>query len=170
VVRWIFSLADLSMICLPCWSVILDLLVQWLAFSYFTPSFPLFYSLWPSISTVSSAQLTFCPFCLNLRLLPYPRAKTPSTIVSKLWNFSTSSLSFSLICTTFHVSTSTDYAIISSCIHVAPSICSSYIILFSSSNYAIICIACSWRGSNLACLSCFFVCVVLNSVYNFFMS
>ena len=94
----------------------------------------------------------------------------PYIAFSKLWNFFTISFPFSLIYTTLSVSASTICVVISSCSIVAPYECSCAMLIFSSSRCAIICVSCFWRGSNWACLSCLFVCVVFNYVCKVFIS
>jgi hypothetical protein len=95
---------------------------------------------------------------------------TLCTSFSKLWKFSVSSFLFSFTCTTLSVSALTIYVVIYSCINVALFECSCTMLVFSSSIYAIICDACSWRGSNWACLYYLFIFVIFNSFYKVFIS
>jgi hypothetical protein len=95
---------------------------------------------------------------------------TPCTSFSKLWNFSTSSFPFSLICTTFFVSASTICSVIFSYSNDVPYECACAMLFFSSSSCEIICVYCSWRGSNWSCLSYLFIYVFFNSVCRVFIS
>jgi hypothetical protein len=94
----------------------------------------------------------------------------PCTTFSKLWNFSASSFPFSFTCTTLSVSASTICIVICSCSNVVLSECACAILVFSSSSSTIICVSCSWRGSNWACLSFLLIYIVFNSVCRVFIS
>jgi hypothetical protein len=85
----------------------------------------------------------------------------PCTTLSRLWSFSASSSPFSLMCATLFDSASTICDFISSYISVVLSSCACSLLVFSSSNHTIICVSCSWRGSNYACIYFFCVCTAL---------
>jgi hypothetical protein len=94
----------------------------------------------------------------------------PCTTFSKLWNFSVSSFPFSFTYKTLFVSALTICVVICSCRNVVLFECACTILVFSSSSSTIIFVACSWRGSNWACLACLLICVVFNSVCRVFIS
>ena len=76
---WISLLAKLSMIIFSFWYVIPDLLIQWLDFSCFTPSFLLFFLLRPSNSHCVSHEVHILPILPWSSLYSIPKGQQTQT-------------------------------------------------------------------------------------------